>query len=322
MLANAYVRLGHDVTVVSPACKRESDALYKLETLKVIGSNRIWKWAKALARYKFDADLVHFSGDDFLVPSSAKYIHLRTFMGSCLAEAKVATKLKDRFRMTYLGITEFVSSLRFPAVTVISHDTNRYLGRPAQVIPCGVDLEHFAPGPKKHDKPAILFVGTLDSRKRGRELLRHFENVVKIQVPDAELWVIRETEQVDVPGVTVFGSVSQESLIDLYQRAWIFCLPSTYEGFGVPYIEAMACGTPVVATRNPGALEVLDDGRYGLLTDIECLGNTLVALLSDEKMRGDLSMQGLHRASEYDIHEIANRYVDVVNDFARKRVGR
>ena len=316
MLANAYVRLGHEVTVVSPSCVRDTDALYELETINIGGSNRILKWAVALAQYNFEADIVHFGGDDFLVPSSGKFRHIRTFMGSCLAEAKVATTLRDQVRMTLLGMTEFISSVRFPRSTVISQDTNRYLGRRCDVIPCGIDLQQFTPSSNKCDNPAILFVGMLDSRKRGRALLTQFHHVVRRELPTAELWIVRDTEQVSMPGVTVYGSVSQDQLIDLYQRSWVFCLPSAYEGFGVPYIEAMACGTPVVATQNPGAVEVLGNGTFGIITELNLLGQTLLSVLSDEQLREKMTNNGLQRTNMYDINRIAEQYIDIA------RVGR
>jgi phosphatidylinositol alpha-mannosyltransferase len=322
MIANEYCKLGHDVTVLSPAQVKDSEALYKLVSVELQGPNRILKWSRYLASHKFEADLVHFGGDDFLVGNGAGYVHLRTFMGSCLAEARVATRYKDKFRMGYLGLTEVVSSVRFSTKTVISENTNRFLLRKGSLIPCGVDLRSFKPGVDKSPYPTILFVGTLDSRKQGRHLVSAFVEVVRQRIPHAELWIVREPEKLTIPGVTFFGSVTQDRLIELYQQAWVFCLPSSYEGFGVPYIEAMACGTPVIATRNPGALEVLDGGRYGLLTDIDQLGTTLVSLLSDETRRADLSKRGLERVRDYDIHNIAKMYIDFANNFADKRVGR
>ena len=53
-------------------------------------------------------------------------------------------------------------------------------------------------------------------------------------------------------GITVLGRLDDEELAREYRAAWVFCLPSSYEGFGIPYAEAMASGTPVVATPNPG----------------------------------------------------------------------
>lgn len=319
MIANEYCKLGHDVTVLSAAQIRDSAAQYKLESVKLVGKNRIVGWAMFLAKYKFDADMVHFTGDDFLVRSNKSYLHMRTFMGSCLAEAAAANTLREKFRMTYLGLTEVVSSLRFPITTVISADTNRYLLRSGTVVSCGVDLESFKPGDSKSPNPSILFVGTLDSRKRGRHLVRQYCQVVKEIIPNAELWIVRESQQLDIPGVTMFGSVSQEKLIELYQKAWVFCLPSQYEGFGVPYIEAMACGTPVVATPNPGALEVLKNGQYGLLADIDQIGITLATLLTNEEKRTDLSAGALRRVREYQINEVASHYIRLATEYSRKQ---
>ncbi len=72
-----------------------------------------------------------------------------------------------------------------------------------------------------------------------------------------------------------------EELTGLFQQAWVFCLPSTYEGFGVPYLEALAAGTPVVATKNPGACEILRDGEFGIIAPDADLGPVLSRLLAD-----------------------------------------
>ena len=66
--------------------------------------------------------------------------------------------------------------------------------------------------------------------------------------------------------------VDDAELASLYRRAWAYVTPSTYEGFGLPYLEAMACGTPVVATPNPGSVEILDHGKYGVLAADEEFG--------------------------------------------------
>lgn len=314
MLANAYVDLGHEVTVLSPSFDCSPEAKYQLESISLQGRNRTFQWARFLSKYKFDCDFVHFNGDDFLVPVTSDYVHVRTFMGSCLAEAKVASSFRDRLRMTYLGLGEIASSVKFPLSTVISNDTNRYLPRKGVWIPCGVDLETFIPGHDRHHSPTILFVGTLDSRKRGRQLLDQFNGYVKVRIPDAELWIVREAEQIRLPGVSVFGSVSQEKLVDLYQRAWVFCLPSSYEGFGVPYVEAMACGTPVVASHNPGALEVLEGGKFGVVSEIHQLGDSLCTLLGDRNRREELSRLGLARSRQFDIRKVAEEYISLASN--------
>lgn len=317
MLANAYVDLGHDVTMITPRKRLEKSARYKLRSLDIVGSNQLLKWSVALSRLQYEFEFVHFSGDDFLVPSSRSFVHLRTFLGSCFAEARNTKSAREKVRMLYAGMTEVVSSKRADICTVISQDTNRYIFGNAEVVPCGVDLSVFSPGQGKSDVPSVLFVGTLDSRKRGRELVEAFSSNVRGKYPDAELWIVRDSSNLDVDGIRSFGSISEADLVELYRKAWLFCLPSKYEGFGVPYIEAMACGTCVVATPNPGALEVLDFGSYGVLTDISNLGNTLCDLFADEHSRLTYASAGYDRSKKYNIRAIAQQYIDLVSSSSK-----
>jgi phosphatidylinositol alpha-mannosyltransferase len=322
MLANAYVDLGHDVTMLSVAHEKDATAKYSLSTLEVTGRNRIVKWSKALARYKFDSDIVHFGGDDHWVSLGHDLVHIRTFHGSCFAEAIVATRLRDKIRMLYLGCTELIAQRSTKVTATVSAHTNRYFFKANVVVPNGVDLTKFVPSTRKSEHPSILFIGTLDSRKRGRHLVQAFVDHVRKARPDAQLWIVRDDTSIDIPGVKVFGSVSQEKLIELYQQSWIFCLPSSYEGFGVPYIEAMACGTPVVATPNPGALAVLDNGKYGVITELDNLGSSINSLLSNKQERENYIELGLRRSTEYDILKVAQKYIDLATDYRDRELSK
>ena len=137
-----------------------------------------------------------------------------------------------------------------------------------------------------------------------------FERDVLPQLPNAELWMVAE----DAPsrrGVTVFGRISDDELSDLYGRAWVFCLPSSYEGFGIPYVEAMAAGCPVIATPNPGAVEVTRNGRDGVLTDEKNLGATLIQMLVSATDRARFAEAGSRRAHDFGIHMVAETYEDL-----------
>ena len=158
MLANAYAALGHEVTVVSPTNHKESDANYTLSTVQLDGRNRILKWSRALKDYKFEADIVHFGGDDHLVFAGRRFVHLRTFHGSCFAEAQVASKVANKVRMVYLGITELLAQRSADVCAVVSAHTNRYFPDTNIVIPNGVDLLSFSASATKSDVPTILFV--------------------------------------------------------------------------------------------------------------------------------------------------------------------
>ncbi len=116
------------------------------------------------------------------------------------------------------------------------------------------------------------------------------------------------------PGVEVLGRVSDTELTELYRSAWVFCLPSSYEGFGIPYVEAMAAGCPVVATPNPGAREVLDEGRYGLLVDPDRVGDTIAELLLDPGRRQEMATRGAARAAQYSWDVVLDRYEAVYRD--------
>ena len=69
------------------------------------------------------------------------------------------------------------------------------------------------------------------------------------------------------PSVTLHVHPDDATLAALLAEAWVFCYPSIYEGFGIPYIEAMAAGTAIVTSPNAGAGEVLKNGRYGIICD-------------------------------------------------------
>ena len=77
----------------------------------------------------------------------------------------------------------------------------------------------------------------------------------------------------------------------------------------MPYIEAMACGTPVVATPNPGALEVLDSGKCGVVATPDDLGRNLVSLLDDDNLRQHLRVRGIERSRRYALDSVVDEYV-------------
>jgi glycosyltransferase involved in cell wall biosynthesis len=141
-------------------------------------------------------------------------------------------------------------------------------------------------------------------------LLQKFRNDVLARIPEAELWMVCE-ERVEGPGVRWFGRVSEVVLAELYRKAWVFCLPSSYEGFGIPYVEAMASGTAVVATPNPGAREVTAYGYYGLLAEERDLGAQLAGLILDSSRRKRMESRGLRRAQEFGWDRVCGRYEDL-----------
>ena len=314
-LAVALTRRGHDVTVyaLTPPPAAAPYQWHRVRSDGMTGGRLgvLYLFPLWVARHGFDGyDLVHAHGDDHFLRTRRPVI--RTFYGSSRAEARHSTRLRHRLYHLSMSIVERVSERRATEVVVISAATGRYLSRASTHIPCGYDPATFSPG-RKSGPPSILFVGDLGTRKRAELLLDVFARVVKPAVPDAELWMVT-SERLEAPGVRWLGRLSTADLVDRYRRASVFCLPSRYEGFGVPYVEAMACGTPVVATPNGGAEEILEGGHHGRLVDPGALGEALVELLSSDERRQQFAERGLLRAKDYDIGLIAQRYERIYRD--------
>jgi glycosyltransferase involved in cell wall biosynthesis len=314
-LCRALVARGHRVTIFSHD-RGPVDAPFTVRRLKG-GRSRLAPlvFPRQLAAVDFSAfDLVHAQGDDQFIWHRARPV-VRTLHGSSLDEAKangvMALSPKHLLLHTWFYQGELLAALRADAVTAVSASAGRHVPRRVDVIPNGIDTRLFAPdGTPKSERPSILFVGQLDSRKRGRWLTRVFAESVRTRLPDAELWLV-SPDRAEGDGIVPLGTLDDAALRDRYRRAWVLCLPSAYEGFGRPYVEAMAAGTAVVASPNPGARDVLDDGRYGVIADDASLGPALAGLLADGARRRAFERAGLERAARYDWDVVAASYEQV-----------
>ncbi|MDQ3170661.1 MAG: glycosyltransferase family 4 protein [Acidobacteriota bacterium] len=256
-------------------------------------------------------DVIHAQGDDQFIRHAGRPV-VRTLHGSSLDEAKAnglrGLSPKHLLLHAWFYQGELIASMRADAVAGVSAAAGRHVPRSIDVIPNGVDAGAFAPdGTPKSTAPSILFVGELDSRKRGRWLVQQFVERVRPRLPSAELWLV-SPDSAEGPGVVSLGPLDDAALRDRFRRAWVMCLPSTYEGFGRPYVEAMAAGTAVVASSNPGALDVLDGGRYGVIADDDRLPDTLVDLIASDERRRALERAGLARARQYDWPAVVDAY--------------
>jgi glycosyltransferase involved in cell wall biosynthesis len=159
----------------------------------------------------------------------------------------------------------------------------------------------------------ILYVGTLEPRKNvGRlaaayarlpEQLREEYGLVLAGRPG---WYFEEIKrEITALGlrdqIRILGYVSLSDLPTLYTLASVFAYPSLYEGFGIPPLEAMACGTPVICSRSSSLPEVIGDA--GILVDplnVDEISTQLQRLLQDENLRSILSGAGMRRAQLFD----------------------
>jgi phosphatidyl-myo-inositol alpha-mannosyltransferase len=313
-LANALTNHGHEVTMFTfsptyPDCQYQVHQYARpLNLPKPLLGLQVFLFAVYLAQTDFSAfDILHTHGDNYL--QWRYHPHVRTFHGSAKDEVASAVRLRRRLYQKIIVPLEDWGARVTDLNVGVSLATQAAIPQVSKIIPNGVDLKQFYPGVKA-SQPVLLFVGTTTGRKRGNFLAEIFQQQIRPQLPNAELWSVAEAD-LEGEGIVNYGRVSQEKLTELYRAAWVFCLPSTYEGFGVPYIEAMASGTAVVASPNPGAIEVLQNGTYGLIPEDQDLGREILQLLLNEQKRQEFASKGLSYAQTYDINIVAQTYVDV-----------
>jgi glycosyltransferase involved in cell wall biosynthesis len=267
---------------------------------------------------EFDAIISH--GDSLLLPLIGKPV-LRVMHGSAWGEAVHATSI-GRF-VLQCGVygQELLTALTEHGTVAVSANTRRFNPFIRHTIPHGVDKRIFQPTPReKTAVPSLVFVGALDGRKRGAFLLRVFQEIVQPSHPEATLMFVGPPGPT-LPGVTYYTGVDDSQLASLYRRAWVYASPSTYEGFGLPYLEAMACGTAVVASLNPGSREVLGDGDYGRLVEDAAFGSTLVELLTSEASRRAIEVAGLLRAQQFSLDVMVDRYEALLMEMCGAHAG-
>jgi glycosyltransferase involved in cell wall biosynthesis len=158
----------------------------------------------------------------------------------------------------------------------------------------------------------ILFVGTFEPRKNVPGLLRAYAHILHV-APDApplvlagrKGWLFGDTHRL-IQELRLEGSVRilpewpQKHLPMLYQYAGVFVLPSHYEGFGFPVLDAMGCGTPAVVANRASLPEIAGDA--GLLVDpdnAEGIAHGILRVLDDSQLRSDMVQKGLRQATRF-----------------------
>ncbi|HVX10983.1 MAG TPA: glycosyltransferase family 1 protein [Pirellulales bacterium] len=227
---------------------------------------------------------------------------------------------------------EVIRALRVPEARVVT-------------IGAGSDADCFYPSPSRSvesdrhlsqlgiHKPYLYALTALDYRKNFAGLLAALEQLSP-SVLDGHQFVItcasagddelrQARDAIDrspvAPCVVLTGKVNDEQLRTLYQHALAFVFPSRYEGFGLPLVEAMQCGAPVVGGRNSSQIEVVGDA--GLLADVDDstdLANTISRVLTDRQLAMQLRSRGIERARQFTWSAVADRCARALESMAEQ----
>jgi len=172
----------------------------------------------------------------------------------------------------------------------------------------------------------VLSVGSIEPRKNLDRLLRAYHQLWQagehraLVVVGAERWrhsgIMQIVKELDLEQrVTFTGHVSDEDLPGVYSAADLFVFPSLYEGFGLPPLEAMACGTPVVCSNTSSLPEVVGDAAITVDPyDVEALAEAMRRVLSDADLANDLRQRGLERAAGFTWERTAKETVEVYRE--------
>ncbi|MHC4549500.1 MAG: glycosyltransferase family 4 protein [Planctomycetota bacterium] len=227
-----------------------------------------------------------------------------------------------RFR-TYMN-RRLPSALRRAArIVCVSHVTRNDLlnqfqavqeGR-VRVVHNGVDLDIYKPDPEQtsDDVPYVAVVGNQDRRKNIGTLLEAFP-IFRARMRAFRLVMVGPgtPPAQRPPAVDVLGYLDEEELASFYRRALMVVQPSIYEGFGLPVLEAMACGTPVTCADIPVFREVAGDcARYFDPHRPGSIAQTMEEVARDDALRADLCRRGLERASRFTWDVTATKLLQV-----------
>jgi glycosyltransferase involved in cell wall biosynthesis len=227
-------------------------------------------------------------------------------------------------------------------VVTVSHFSKseivRTLGIPESkitVIPCGVSEEYCPPCGKGPQLPSVanelgiqgpflLYVGNLKPHKNVATLLRAFAQLrhhknpphALVIVGDDSRWkpsIVQECQRLGIQDDTIFlPYVAQSLLPSVYAAASLLVMPSTIEGFGLPLLESMACGTPVVASRAASLPEV--GGEAALYFDPaspEELAAQIERVLQSSQLRDSLRAKGIERAKQFSWQQAARKHAEL-----------
>lgn len=180
-------------------------------------------------------------------------------------------------------------------------------------------------------QPYLLFVGTLEPRKNVKTLIKAYDTFKRNPSVEHQLvligkkgWKSKEIfdaidESPYKSDILVLGYADKRNLPVLYSMAEVFVYPSLYEGFGLPVLEAMACGTPVITSNISSLTEVGASAALFIDPDsVEELSETIEMLILNPTLQEKMRENGLKKAAEFTWDKTAKLYIELFNSLSQK----
>ncbi|HEV2914304.1 MAG TPA: glycosyltransferase family 1 protein [Pyrinomonadaceae bacterium] len=306
---------------------------------------RRW-WAIGLPLYLRRARLDLFHGTNYDVPLWSRRRNVVTIHDLSILlhpdkhEAHLARRARRRLPLMVRSASMIISPTRSIKREICAHlgvsqervaiipDAPRSLFRP---LPLAETVETRRRLGVEDD--FILTVGTIEPRKNLTTLVRAFKEITRrmptrcpqLVIAGREGWLVDELyaliKKADLSErLLLTGYVSDDELCALYSACRVCVYPSLYEGFGLPPLEAMACGAPVVTSNIDAIVETVGEAaRLVPPTDVRMLADVIIELLEDEAERRRLSYAGLERAAAFKWEECARQTLLVYKQVVGRR---
>jgi glycosyltransferase involved in cell wall biosynthesis len=168
----------------------------------------------------------------------------------------------------------------------------------------------------------ILYLGTLEPRKNVETLILAYKKIYDLGFKIYDLIIVGDRGWKSkslihlinsTPGVKYIGYVDEAKKSELYQNASLFVFPSLYEGFGLPVLEAMAHGVPVIASNRPSLPEVAGEAGYYINPcNIDELAQAMKRVLTNEELRQNMIQKGVDRARTFSWTKSAEEFVQIL----------
>lgn len=323
-LANALSHLGHAVSVYTHS-PLPTDAHYAVLPIRLAGLRRALRWAPCLKRVWYPLwyrrlsldgfDVVHVHGDGGFLRYRGNCV--RTFYGTAALEYRYATGLKGKLAQGLSYWMELREARRCRLTVGISPHVASHLPGIDRVIPCMLPAPPDAAATPKTAFPSLLYLGSRKTRKRGDLALSIWSEVRKKMPalrltyvgPLAEIEALRCREE--YRGIDFRSRLAPEELLSLYRESWIYLCLSSYEGFGVGIIEAMACFCTVLTTPHPGSEYLVKDGETGVMAPPDKAAALVAGLLRNEGARLEIAKRAREFARRFAPAAVASVYLDL-----------
>jgi len=292
-----------------------------------------------------DADITHFM--NYYVPPGVKGKVITMVYDMVY---KVYPETVNRKTLHMLNLSMEKACRRADVIITVSYFSKseiiKYLGVPPEkivVMPCGVDLNRFNPNYGIDEITEVkvkygikenyfLYLGTLEPRKNIERLIeaysllkKRISSAPKLVISGKRGWlykpIFEKVGKLNIGDDIIFTDYVVENDVPLLlQGATAFIYPSLYEGFGLPPLEAMACGTPVIVSNAASLPEVVGDAA--LLVDpysVESISEAMECLCLDPSLRANLKSRGLEHAAVFTWDRSVGIIADVYEQLGRRR---